>query len=167
MHDQSKIFGDTFWKLWVSVNPPKVMWGPPIFYLYFKSFLFVFIVKQKQTKSLTKIRFYYIFFVCIFKIWWKSIFVGGKFWKFWWFIQEPSLQAVLGPTQIWAASVQPFWCLLDTNKHPSKVQIYRVSQRNSSNIFFSLTMASSHHLSLIFCGWPCNLHPWSASFRLS
>ena len=57
----------------------------PILNLNFKLFLFVYIAKQKQKKVrgfLKKISW-------IFKIYWKSNFVWGKFLKFWSFINLP------------------------------------------------------------------------------
>ena len=60
----------------------------PIFYFICENVLFVYIVKQDKTKVRGSHK-KNCGFSKIFKIWWKSNFVGGKFLKFWSFINLP------------------------------------------------------------------------------
>ena len=82
------------------------------FYFNCELVLFVYIVRQKQTKisrNLQNISW-------IFKIFKNRIFSNANFWKF-----DPKtfLGVTQGPTTNF--SVQPFWRLLDTNKQTGSI----------------------------------------------
>ena len=83
------------------------LWGrfAAISFFNCEHFLFVYIVIQKKSSR-------------IFKIYWKSSFYWTQIFEIS-IIHKPSL----GPHNIWARLVWPFWRLLETNRQTCKVFI--------------------------------------------
>jgi len=117
MHNLSARSGHPFWCLSV-LNKQKTKYictwllgrFAPIFYWNIKHFLFVYIVKQKQTKSSRILQYNLMDFQNLIKI------------KFCWrlnfeilSIHNHSPGSCAVPHNIWARSVRPFWRLLDIN----------------------------------------------------